>query len=80
MTEKRVRRNKRQILEDKIQKIEDKINPLIEQKKMLEAELEELIEDEKKVKDEATMKKLINWMDENNYSVEDLENIMNKPE
>lgn len=33
MAEKRIRRTKRQILEEKIQKIEDKINPLIEQKK-----------------------------------------------
>lgn len=80
MAEKRIRRTKRQILEEKIQKIEDKINPLIEQKKMLEAELEEVLEAEKKAKDEAIMKKLVNWMDENNYSVEDLENIMNKPE
>lgn len=47
---------------------------------MLEAELEEVLEAEKKAKDEAIMKKLVNWMDENNYSVEDLENIMNKPE
>ena len=80
MAEKRVRRPKQQILEEKIQKLEDKINPLLEQKKMLEAELEALLEAEKKAKDEATMKELLNWMDEKNYSVEDLENMMNKPE
>ncbi len=80
MAEKRVRRPKQQILEEKIQKLEDKINPLLEQKKMLEAELEALLEAEKKAKDEATMKELINWMSEKNYSVDDLENMMNKPE
>lgn len=80
MAEKRVRRPKQQILEEKIQKLEDKINPLLEQKKMLESELEALLEAEKKAKDEATMKELINWMSEKNYSVDDLENMMNKPE
>lgn len=80
MAEKRVRRTKVQILEEKIQKINNKIIPLEEEKTKLELELKSAKEVEDKAKRELLMKDLVSWMEKNNYTVDQLNEMMNKPE
>lgn len=78
--QKRIRRTKVQTIEDKIAKLDMKINPLMEQRAALEQELQEIKDAEIKAKEEATIKAVIQWMNDGNYTMQDLENMMNKPE
>lgn len=81
------KRTQIQIITDKISKLDEsitkyqsKIDELTVQKTDFEKQLIEIEEAEKKAAEEAKMKELMKFMDKYELTIEQLENMMNKPE
>lgn len=77
------RRNRREVISDKLNILDTKIASLTEklsklqdEKNALESELIEMDEAEKKAKEEADMKELINIMNSKGISVDELKDMM----
>lgn len=77
------RRNRREVISDKlnildtkIASLSEKLSKLQDEKNALESELIEMDEAEKKAKEEADMKELINIMNSKGISVDELKDMM----
>ena len=77
------RRNRREVISDKLNILDtkialltEKLSKLQDEKNALESELIEMDEAEKKAKEEADMKELINIMNSKGISVDELKDMM----
>ena len=82
----RTRRSKEDVLKEKmtkcdesIEKLSEKIAALNEQKKEIEKELNDLLDAKRKAEQEKKLSSIVNLMEKNNYTVEDLEKLLSMP-
>lgn len=82
----KTRRSKEQVLNTKIEKCvseivkyNEKIATLTEEKNELEKELDVILNAKAKAEREKKMNELISLMDQNGYTIEDLEKLMSMP-